>query len=224
MKITGIISSAVVAAVLCFTPVGNAKAADQSGIREVIRQLVALYQGYGHLRYNETIDLGFIEEDIVNAAALYDPKTGDIGLRFFRKLLADFTPAEVTIVVCHELGHILGDVAHSSIPNRIKESPFSVEGEADYFAGKCAVSYFYEIEGLDYNGAQEKTFFAAASVMAKLYEVEALGQKAERDRFPDGINPTYPDPNCRVLSVWNGAEGKQRPKCWFNPRSPRSGT
>jgi len=223
MKISGIISSAIIGAVLCFTPIGSAKAADQSGIREVIRQLVALYQADGRLRYNETIDLGFIEEDIVNAAALWNPATGDIGLRFFRKLLADFTPAEVTFVVCHELGHILGDVAHSSIPNRIKESPFSIEGEADYFAGKCAVSYFYEIEGLDYDGAQEKTFFAAASAISKLYEVEALGQKAVHDRF-DGINPTYPDPSCRVLSIWNGAEGKPRPKCWYNPRSPRSGT
>lgn len=223
MKLSGIISSAVIGMVLCLTPAGNAKAADQASIREVIRQLVALYQAEGRLRYGETIDLNFIEEDVVNAYAQYS-NDGHTSVNFFRKLLADFTPAEITIVVCHELGHILGKVAHSSIPNRIKESPFSVEGEADYFAGQCAVSYFYEIEGLDLEGAQEKTFFASSSMLTKLYQVEAYGQKAERDRFQDGINPTYPDPSCRALSVWHGAEGKPRPTCWFNPRSPRSGT
>jgi hypothetical protein len=73
-----------------------------------------------------------------------------------------------------------------------------------------------EIEGFDEAGAQEKTFAAAVGAYSKLYEVDAAAQNAERARY-SGVNTDYPDPSCRSLSVWHGAEGKQRPKCWYNP-------
>jgi hypothetical protein len=73
-----------------------------------------------------------------------------------------------------------------------------------------------EVEGFDTQGAQEKAFLAAPGTFSKLYSVEARGQDAEREKYR-GVNTSYPDPNCRTLSVWNGAEGKQRPRCWYNP-------
>jgi hypothetical protein len=195
-----------------------ANAAESKAIREIVGNLVALYRGDGYLRYDQRIELNFIEEDVVNAFAGFDEK-GTMSVNFFKKLLEDFSDDEVVIVVCHELGHLLGNLTSTEIaryPLDRSRDPLSVEGEADYFAGQCAVHYFMEIEGFDSNGAAEKTFSAAVGAFSKLYEVDAAGQNAQRAQFP-GVNTDYPDPSCRTLSVWHGAEEKQRPKCWYNP-------
>lgn len=193
--------------------VNSAEAADLATVQEVVSRTVALYRGDGYLRYDHRIDLNFIEEDELNAYATWNPM-GQISVNFFNKLLQSFTMDEVQLVVCHELGHLLGNLSHREIGS--KSSPLSVEGEADYFAGKCLVYTFMELEGFDRNGAQEKAFLAALGAYSKLYETDAHARHAEGMRY-DGINPSYPEPACRTLTVWNGAEDLPRPKCWYNP-------
>ena len=210
--VTGVIVSLSLAAVST-----HAKA--EAPIRTVMRQLVDYYVAEGRLRYNHKIDLYFIEEDQINARAEYDGVKVRIGV--FKKLLEVMSTDEALVVVCHELGHALGELPIGNfkpeIPGRGK-NPLSLEGEADYFAGKCAVDYYINFEGLDPNGAQEKAFFAAFDMFGKLHETSIDTKKAERSTY-NGINLSYPDPNCRTLSAWAGAEGKPRPKCWYNPRA-----
>lgn len=195
----------------------SAFAADSATIQEIIHNVVGLQRGEGRIRYGTQIDVNIIKNDLVNASAIYD--SGSISVNFFEGLLKSLTEDEVVIVVCHELGHLNGDLTLSAIgftPASGLKNPLSVEGEADYFAGKCAVSYYMDIEGLPFEGAQEKTFFAAINAFSKLYSYSAKGQNASSRKFR-GINDDYPEPDCRVLSVWNGAEGLARPKCWYNP-------
>jgi hypothetical protein len=211
MKVVG----AIFALTVSIVSAPFARAADEPLVRQVVRNVVALYQGDAHLRKYNGIQLKFIEEDVVNAQADYDGKNATVS--FFRKLLTDMTADEVIIAACHELGHVLGGMPPHRIGQGDERDPLSIEGEADYFAGRCAVQYYRDIEGIDTAGAQEKTFFAAVGLFEKLYEVRVNAQKAQTDRYK-GVNLGYPEPSCRALSVWSGAERVRRPACWYNPR------
>ncbi len=219
-KLMGCVLAGIIATTLVIGISGSANAgvSSETPVQMVLRQLVDYHITEGRLRYGHKIDLEFVEEDMVNAFAYYDGEKAGLGVDMM--LLKIMTPDEALIVLCHELGHALGDMAHSKFPNDPKhreDNPLSLEGEADYFAGKCAVDYYVNFEGLDYSAAQEKAFFSAHSMFGTLYETDGINaEKAKSARF-NGVNYEYPDPNCRTLSVWAGAEGLPRPKCWYNP-------
>lgn len=209
--VTGVIIS------LSFAAISTRAQAAEAPIRMVMRQLVDYYISDGRLRYNHKINVDFIEEDEINAFAEYNGVKVRLGV--FKKLLEVMSTDEALIVVCHELGHALGDLPYGEFDTpkgRNGQNPLSLEGEADYFAGKCAVDYYVNIEGLDHQAAEEKTFFASFDMFEKLYETTIDTKKAARSTF-NGVNLDYPDPNCRTFTVWAGAEGKDRPKCWYNP-------
>ncbi len=212
--VTGVIVSLSLAAISARSQA--ATVSDEAPVRQVMRQLVDYYIAEGRLRYNHKINLDFIIDDAVNASANYDGRK--VWLELNTGTLEAMTADQSLIIVCHELGHALGDLPHGNFEpdNGGMRNPLSLEGEADYFAGKCAVDYYMNVEGLDYNGAQEKTFFAAFEMFGNLYETTIDTKKAARSTF-NGVNLDYPDPNCRTLAVWAGAEGKARPKCWYNP-------
>ncbi len=207
---------AVLALVISLFSVPFASAADEATVRKIIRNVVALHQGDAHLRKFSGIQLRFIEEDVINASASYDGKVHSV--EFFEGLLKAMTVDEVIVAACHEVGHILGGMTLSKLGMGDPRDILSIEGEADYFAGQCAVQYYRDMEGIDTEGAQEKTFFAAVGLFEKLYNVQVNAQKAQHERFA-GVNLGYPDPSCRALSVWSGAERVRRPACWFNPRN-----
>lgn len=57
-------------------------------------------------------------------------------------LLPFYTPDLFTLIVCHEIGHLIGGA-----PYKVEHSyASSVEGQADYFAAKCAFNVFQYVE------------------------------------------------------------------------------
>jgi hypothetical protein len=193
----------------------QARAIDGPEMRQIVKNVVSLYQNESYGRYNARVDLNFVEEDVLNAFAVWQGKNASVN--FYKTLLEKLTQDEVIVVVCHELGHVLGDLTEEKAGGESRGDPLSLEGEADWFAGRCAVGYYQDIEGFSLEGAQEKTFQAAVDVFSKIYETEAVAQRAASKKF-GGINLSYADPDCRALSVWAGAEGRPRPSCWYDPQ------
>jgi hypothetical protein len=118
---------------------------------------------------------------------------------------------DVVTVVCHELGHMLG----SRSPG-VTQAGFALEGESDYFAGKCAVRYYTTVRNMSLARAQQAAYLGAQQSFSSLYQIRIDANKARSHEYP-GIAPKYPTPECRVLSVYHGAMGWSRPKCWYNP-------
>lgn len=142
---------------------------------------------------------------------------GIVGILTFPGLLT--LPIEaVVFVICHEIGHLMGDVPFSTTAqtNQIHHPKLAVEGEADYFGGACARKAMCP---------ESKEFCEKAVDGARLNFEEMFGKgkfDAEIAEYTEykkgnGINHTYPDPNCRMLSALNGVLGLERPKCWYNP-------
>lgn len=130
----------------------------------------------------------------------------------------DYFSADALVLVgCHELGHILGEVTplEAGVTSRFDPRD-SLEGEADYFAGSCA---------RDSLNAPERVLLAGMEVLRFLHGqnyVFNLRKASKRVyRRLNGIDPEYPNPSCRLLSIQRGAENGARPSCWYHPRENR---
>lgn len=179
---------------------------------DFIRSLVAFRQLQVENRFNQGIELKFTSSCLLQAQGGHDFQS-KIVLVISRGILAKLNRAEIAAVTCHELGHILGsvtlaDTGETSMFNKLD----SVEGEADYYAGKCLLNALNK----DFRLAEEtfKTLFS------KLYRTDAFNlEQAARTVFTmnRGINSTYPNQDCRLWSSISGLYGLERPKCWYNP-------
>ena len=147
-----------------------------------------------------------------NANASYrGPNNGPL-LTYYSSLLMDQSDDDVVPVVCHELGHLLGNRASGVTP-----SGNAIEEEADYFAGKCSVKYYRTYRGMSLRQAQNATAAAAMKAFQELFKTRLNPDRARSEQFPSGINQTYADPDCRILTIINGSMDWKRPTCWYNP-------
>lgn len=118
---------------------------------------------------------------------------------------------EALATMCHEMGHLFGERFFTTV------SGLAVEGEADYFAGKCLMKYLTEVRGMSSRRAT-----AAAEEIAKGEAVAFAQGRLTWERgyltFYEGINRSYPPDECRLLTVLHGVWGWKRPACWYNPK------
>lgn len=163
-------------------------------------------------RHGETMRLRLYKTGFVQASGGFHATTKKLEMKVHSGVF-DLSELHVATAICHELGHALGDLPYSAIPNA-GETTFdvrdSVEGEADYFGGKCMRILY----GL--NAEKEIAITKAyTDVMAKISN-RSIGSSENLPNFT-GINPDYPAPECRVLSFKQGLTLGERPKCWYNP-------
>ncbi len=176
-----------------------------------VQNIVDRFQPVILARHKQTLKISFYETGWFQASTGWNKKENQLVMRVHSGIF-ELPQLGIAAVTCHELGHILGDVPLSAIPNHRKttfDPQDSVEGEADYFAGRCMRMLYKNID-------EEEIIQAFAKVIEKL-----KGTKIDRsERLPDfnGIDQEYPSPACRVLSFENGLKLLQRPRCWYNPK------
>jgi hypothetical protein len=178
--------------------------------RAAIERIVGRYQHDIAERYGVPADLRFTDSSAVEISSGHD-REGRLGITVHAGMLQALDSRTIVPVICHELGHILG-----SVPMRVTghsagyDDEDSVEGEADYFGGRCTSE---EIGG-------KAASALISEVYEKLYEKRINPAEAESSRFENGngIDWDYPAPECRVLSAIRGALGGKRPTCWYAPR------
>jgi hypothetical protein len=185
--------------------------------KELVRDIIESQGELIYDRYHRGIDLRF------------DPKPGEINayatfneddleqpqITIYDELLRVMDQDEIVIVVCHEIGHHLGHMKFKELGQRMAPwDEMSVEGEADYFAGQCAKRFF---QGEGEADPTDRIIAAARNAFTTLAE-ERLPPAVETGPGFPGVNDTYPDMVCRMISVEHGARGYRRPECWYNPK------
>lgn len=179
---------------------------------EIVQDIIAIHQKDARALLGREVALKFYEtSEAPNANASHlGPNNGPL-ITYYSSLLYLNKDDDVVTVVCHELGHILGSRKPGITP-----AGFALEGEADYFAGKCAVRYYTTIRNMSLSKAQEAAYTGAQQSFSSLYKIRIDANQARFQQYP-GINPSYSKPECRVLTVYYGALGWNRPACWYNP-------
>jgi hypothetical protein len=186
-------------------------AAAQTPNAVFIQEIVARFQPVIVARHGRPLTLFFYKEDWFQAATGWNKKENSLKMSIYGGVL-NLPELERAAVTCHELGHILGDVPLSAIPN-YEETKFdprdSVEGEADYFAGRCMLVLYPKTEHTELINSFVNIVEKASG--------EKLGHFEQLFDFK-GINENYPTPVCRVHSFESGLKLRERPTCWYNPK------
>lgn len=183
-------------------------AASAATKRELVRDIIEPYEIAIQERYGAQLTLHYDSRPVINAgAAAGGGVDGGPQMIVFDGLLEIMENEEIVFVICHELGHLLGRVP---LIRDGENLGINVEGEADYFGGKCA----YEFFGQDEQRAVESARYS----LAKLNRERTIAEAALCRNF-DGVSMNYPEHDCRVLTAMHGARGLQRPSCWYNPKA-----
>lgn len=178
-----------------------------------IEELVAKYDSYVYLKRQQSIRLKYHFNSCDTFQLLGGHNNeGKIVLEVYSGALKNFDENSIVTAICHEIGHILGEITleDAGIHGRVI-SQNAVEGEADYFAGKCTFDFFKDIA---------KTKLAIRSTYETLYRKEIDESLALVENYiqGNGIHSSYPSAECRLLSAFLGLENKPRPSCWYNPK------
>lgn len=175
---------------------------------ETIRDLIDLYRPDSMERYKRPIKFTLQRSNQMNAyaTALLGRPEVIITTRALKNLKDD----EALATMCHEVGHLFGERHVWTI------SGLAVEGEADYFEGKCLVRFLKEVRRLSHSRAIADAIDIAHHEAVAFAEGRLTWQRAYLD-FYQGIHRGYPPKECRLLTVIHGIHGWKRPKCWFNP-------
>ncbi len=182
---------------------------------ELISDVTGMYQTESRRRFGAELEYAIIDSPMLNASAGY--RDGAPNMEFFTALLHRLSDDQILAVVCHELGHFFG--------NRFSfGEDAAVEGEADYFSGSCMTRYLREKRGMTASQAEDAAAHIADLEMSNLYEMHVTAECAYGHTPPPGsawgIQVTYPEPDCRLLSVVHGIRGWARPACWYLPEAP----
>lgn len=145
-----------------------------------------------------------VENDKVNAQALREDNNWLIVVYGGIVNHPQVTAAELTLVLCHELGHHLGGV-----PTASRAGWSSCEGQADYWS---ALSCFKRLRPQD-DAAQ------VALNLTQLYARQTSGRMPDLTcREETRLTRTfygYPSPQCRLDTLLAGFLGERRPECWY---------
>ena len=135
-------------------------------------------------------------------------------IEFYTGALQYLPGEEVVRVTCHELGHFLGDNSRYQT-----DYGAALEGEADYFSGSCMVRYFEQHHSLEQDEAQDAAWDLTQSQMRRSSGISDLSEESaySKSYTPGVVEVSYPDWDCRLLTVKNGIYGGKRPVCWYNP-------
>lgn len=163
------------------------------------------------LRLSSTTDCRFIQ-----AYGGHDTE-GRPHVTFFPGLLREFSSNAVLFTLCHELGHLFGQVTPQEAGVVTKyDMRDSLEGEADYFAGSCVLGALRD-ESLALEASRE----ALQKFMGPTVDIDPARAMKKKYRKGKGIDPEYPNPDCRLLTIENGIRDLPRPACWYNPKDRR---
>ncbi|HXH75874.1 MAG TPA: M48 family metalloprotease [Bacteriovoracaceae bacterium] len=166
---------------------------------KLIKNIVDLYRPLASEQFQKDIVLTLKKDDpSLNASAGHMPD-GSIEVTVFGGVLEQLEESEIIFVLCHEIGHIFGKTFEGKL--------YRGEGEADYFAGSCVLNILHDID------SAERSIMGS---LEKLYSAPIDYSLAETRKYP-GIQLSYPDKECRVLSALRGLREEPRPACWFNP-------
>jgi hypothetical protein len=173
---------------------------------EMIKQLIGTYQNSSRQYLQSEIGFAIDPVNEINAYVEFDDRPLIV---LFEGLMRAFDNDQVLAVVCHEIGHVYGEVFD-------EDDWFAGEGEADYFAGKCIAEYLQRFRRMSTYEAQRTAAWIGKKTMSSLYEVRT-NQLRAKVQYYEGISSDYPDPDCRALSIAAGAYNQPRPSCWYNP-------
>lgn len=180
---------------------------------DIIEEIVAKYDPYAYSKHQQSIQLKYHLNSCDTFQLLGGHnKEGKVVLEVYSGALKNFDEKSIVTGICHEIGHILGEITleDAGVSGRVI-SQDAVEGEADYFAGKCTFDFFKDMA---------KTKLAIRSTYETLYRKEIDESLALTEKYTkgNGIHPSYPSAECRLLSAFLGLENKLRPSCWYNPK------
>lgn len=188
---------------------GMAEARDRL---EIASDIIGLYQPMAREVLGSEIYL-WIEpsDESPNAYASFNGPRGSPRIHILTSTLREFEDDEIAATVCHELGHFFGDRTFGE-----RSEGIALEGEADYFAGSCLMQYLTKTLHLSPGRAVVEAISIAKNE-AQAFEHRRIDPDRARWRYVNGINLSYPDPDCRLLTVIHGIRNLKRPVCWFNP-------
>jgi hypothetical protein len=110
---------------------------------------------------------------------------------------------EVTLVLCHELGHHLGGK-----PTASRGGWSSSEGQSDYWSGQFCAHLLEKPE-------------ESAEKLARLYAETSAGSLPRLTEKDLKVVPRtffgYPSAQCRLDTIIAGMKGWERPFCWYAP-------
>jgi hypothetical protein len=193
--------------------------------KQIVTDLVAKYQPNVVARYGTQVELKFEKSDDCSFVMAYAGHNKDekIVLRIFPGTFQQLSQEANVFVVCHELGHLLGSITPKETGVSSKFDPRdSIEGEADYFGGDCARRALCPAES---DNLCEPAVDAAREALEAIYgtakPIDPDGAQHLVYKKHHGIDPEYPSPDCRLLSVIYGVLGKERPTCLYSPKTKK---
>ncbi len=180
---------------------------------QIIEKLVFKYDALTNLKYGQSINLKYSFDSCDTFQLLGGhSREGRIEIEVFSGALKEFNETSIVTAICHELGHIFGKVTLGDAGVYNQSSPKNaVEGEADYFAGRCTLDFFQDFVKAE--KAIRLTYWTLFK--ANIDETISLDEDFLKG---NGINSSYPSAECRLLSALNGLTYSPRPKCWYNPK------
>ena len=117
----------------------------------------------------------------------------------------ELTPDALILLLCHELGHLLG-----GDPKKSRGGWSSTEGQADYFSSSECVRHWR---------MSEDRFLYAAENLTKIYAKVGSTTPPKVDscdeREVERTNFGYPGLQCRLDTLVSGWRLSPRPACWF---------
>ena len=203
---------------------------DSQEKKRIITQIYDKYRDQIISRYGKDVELIFHPADVLQMTGGHN-RDGELEITVYAGVLKKLDELAIVQAMCHEVGHILGEVTMRDAGSAGPYNPLdSVEGEADYFSGSCSRQYFDNNPisnnilqssycSINHNACNEAVM-AARSVLLALYGKEVDEELAYDSVYSEnlGINPSYPNASCRLLSVIAGIQETARPKCWYNPK------
>lgn len=215
----------VILTIMLFTAI-NASASPGYDNLELFNDIIKTYKPQMDLKLGVSVETFVVEDSEVDLSYAMG------GITISRRILREWTPLQLALATCHEVGHVLGQWFSSKYF-------FSPEGEADYFSGSCFKS-FLDSKGADIAalGSYERRVTDAkcdnsieqhcnliVSVTRSLISTVSHTEVNENNLDPSETLPrdertiysSYPSNNCRVLTMISGALLLDRPLCWFYP-------
>lgn len=137
--------------------------------------------------------------------------------------LPEMTADAATLILCHELGHLLG-----GSPKKTSNPWASTESQSDYFAAAVCAPKLFEKETytlnqereLDLSKVRERIVKAGDSLVAAIYDYMDVPQMKrpslnyeEKPSHPGSLT-NYPTLQCRLDTFKAGANLLPLPPCW----------
>lgn len=129
----------------------------------------------------------------------------------------NLTADHLDLILCHELGHLLG--AAPKKENHLTDAGdwASAEGESDYYSGSCLKKLWGGNENQSRIDRTAEGFFRLLFSFYGKHGHESEPSILRRDpRQVLETNLSYPSLQCRLDSVVSGLRHAPRPRCWHS--------